>query len=228
MFFNEVVLKVEEAIKKLRTKFLESPYTFYTESDIHCYLYHLLYQKKVFKEPAKVLVRRKPILTIRLHKEYPTLGKFYKAPRKRVLIPHNKKEPYITIEGKTLQPSRGSYDMAIIDPDEKQDFKWQKTSIAIELALNEIHPSLWHLQNDYTKIAFDVDKVERGYILFFIRKADLSDYLIRKRLPQIRANLRTDYEQSLNPNVRILYLESPKTEEESEIHLPSEWNIETD
>lgn len=83
------------------------------------------------KEPIKVLVRGKPISTIRLHNEYPTLGKFYKPPRKRILVPEERS--YITIEGKKLQPSRGAYDLAIIDPNETRDFKWQKTSIAIEL-----------------------------------------------------------------------------------------------
>lgn len=78
-------------------------------------------------------------------------------------------------------------------------------------SLNELHPSLWHLQNDYTKITYNVDEVERGYILFFVRKADLSDYLVRKRLPQIRDKLKNVYKLRSNSKVRIRYLESPKT-----------------
>lgn len=219
------IIKVEQAIKMLRNKFLQSPFTFYTESDLHCYLYYLLYQGKLFKKPANVLVEGNIVSTIQLHKEYPTLGKFYKRPRKRILIPEEAK--YITIEEKRKQPSRGAYDIAIIDPDEKRDFKWQNTSIAIEFALNELDPSLWHLQNDYTKITYVEDKVERGYILFFIRKVNLSEYLIKRRLPQLRTKLKSMYQQKLDPKVRILYLESPKTEQESEIHLPSDWVIGT-
>jgi hypothetical protein len=225
MLSDKAVLNVERAIVTLRNKFLQSPYTFYSESDLHCYLYYLLYSERLFKEPVKVLVGGKPISTIRLHKEYPTLGKFYKPLNKKILVPEEKN--YITVGGKKFQPSRGAYDLAIIDPDETRDFKRQKTGIAIELALNELHPSLWHLQNDYTKITYNVDEVERGYILFFIRKTDLSDRLVRRRLPQLRAKLRYDYEGKLDPRIRILYLESPKTEQRSEIHLPPEWDVGT-
>jgi len=220
----EVVLKVECAINCLKNKFLESPYFFYTESDMHCYLYHLLYQESLLREPVNVAVGKEAHVaqTIRLHKEYPTLGKFYK--NAKILIPNENK--YVTIEGKQLQPSRGAYDIAILNPSEKRDFKYQKTSIAIELALNELHPSLWHVQNDYTKITYDMDKVERGYILFFVRKTDLSEHVIRKRLPHIRSELRRVYAEKLQSNVRILYLEAPKTEQDSEIHLPPEWQFE--
>jgi hypothetical protein len=161
------------------------------------------------------------IQTISLHKEYPTLGKFYKAGK--VLVPNESK--YVTVEGIKLQPSRGAYDLAIIDPDEKSDFRWQKTSIAIELALNEIHPSLWHLQNDYMKITYEKDRIDRGYILFFVRKGDLSPGIIRKRLPKIKSELKKDYARKLQSNVRILYVETPKTDKDSEIHLPANWKI---
>lgn len=218
----EIISRVEHAITCLKEKFLQSPYVFYTESDMHCYLYNLLYQEDFLWQPVNVKVEKKPqvVQTIRLHKEYPTLGKFYKTGK--MLIPNENK--YITIDGRKLQPSRGAYDLAIIDPDEKVDFKRQKTSIAIELALNELHPSLWHLRNDYSKITYAQDKVERGYILFFIRKTDLSERVIKKRLPSIKSKLRSNYAGKLHPNVRILYLEVPRTED-SEIHLPLEWTI---
>lgn len=219
----EVISIVENAIKHLENKFLESPYFFYTESDMHCYLYHQLFQERLLREAVNVAVGKEAHVaqTIRLHKEYPTLGKFYK--NEKLLVPNEDK--YVTIKGKKLQPSRGAYDLAILDHSEKRDFKYQKTSIAIELALNELHPSLWHIQNDYTKITYDVDKVERGYILFFVRKADLSEQVIKKRLPHIKSELRGVYADNLHPNVRILYLEAPKTDENSEIHLPAKWTI---
>lgn len=219
----EVISKIEDAIKYLKNKFLESPYFFYTESDMHCYLYHQLFQESYLREPVNVAVDKEArvVKTIRLHKEYPTLGKFYK--RGKILVSNESK--YVTVDGKRLQPSRGAYDLAIIDPDEKADFKFQKTSIAIEFALNELHPSLWHIQNDYTKITYDVDKVERGYILFFVRKADLSEKVIKKRLPHIKSELRRLYADTLHSNVRILYLEAPITDKDSEIYLPIRWAI---
>lgn len=221
MLSGEIVEKVEQAIKSLKNKFLQSPYAFYTESDMHCYLYSLLSQENFAQQPVSVRIgkRAQTVQTLRLHKEYPTLGKFYKTGKK--LVPSQDK--YVTVQDKRLQSSRGAYDLAIIDPDEV-DFKWQKTSIAIELALNELHPSLWHLHNDYTKITYDLDKVERGYILFFVRKTDLSPRVTETRLPQIKAQIRSDYAGKLHPNVRILYLEEPKGED-SEIHLPLEWVI---
>ena len=222
MLSDEVIEKVEYAIKCLRDKFLQSPYVFYTESDMHCYLYNLLFRENSLQQPVNVRIGKKAqvVQTVRLHKEYPTLGKFYKIGKKLVPCESN----YVTVGGKKLQPSRGAYDLAIINPDETRDFKWQKTNVAIELALNELHPSLWHLHNDYTKITYDADKVERGYILSFIRKTDLSKQVMSKRLPQIKSRLRSDYTGTLHPNVRILYLEAPKTED-SEIHLPLEWAI---
>ena len=222
MLLDETLLKVECAIKTLRDEFLRSPYAFYTESDMHCYLYYLLYQENHLRQPVNVKTRKQVVQTIRLHKEYPTLGKFYKR-EGRILVPDEGK--YVTIGSRKLQPSRGAYDLAVIDPDEATDLKWQKTSIAIELALNELHPSLWHLQNDYTKITYDVDNVERGYILFFIRKDDLSEEIVRSRLPHIKSELTKVYARKLDPRVRILYVEAPKTERDSEIHLPFEWRV---
>lgn len=157
----ETFAKVESAITTLRNKFLESPFTFYTESAMHCYLYHLLYQGETFKRQVKVTAGGTQVETILIQKEYPTLGKFYKHPKSRVLMPCE--DQYVEVDGKRLKPSRGAYDLAIIDPDEATDFKRQKTKMAIELALNEVHPSLWHLRDDYTKITYEKDKVFRGW-----------------------------------------------------------------
>jgi len=38
-----LVRQFERAIKSLVRLFLDHPYVFYTESDMHCYLYHRLY-----------------------------------------------------------------------------------------------------------------------------------------------------------------------------------------
>lgn len=58
MFFEEAVVKVEFAIRTLRNKFLKSPFSFYTESAIHCYLYYLLYQDEILKKKATVRIGR--------------------------------------------------------------------------------------------------------------------------------------------------------------------------
>jgi hypothetical protein len=179
----------------------------------------MLYQDSYFREPLEVRLNEKQVVqTIRLHREYPTLGKFYK--QGLLLVPNE--HDYVIVDEKKLQPSRGAYDLAVIEPSIEADFKHQKTTVAIELALNELDPMLWHLQNDYAKITYDVNKVERGYILFFVRKAGLSQEILNKRLPQIRLRIKEMFEGKLASNVRILYLESPKNDPESEILLPHE------
>lgn len=219
---TEVTFKVEAAIKSLKERFLQVPFSFYSETDMHCYLHNKLYQDNYFQEPLDVRLEEKQIVqTIRLHREYPTLGKFYK--KGLLLVPDENKE--VIVDGKRLQPSRGNYDLAVIEPSIEADFKHQRTTVAVELALNELDPTLWHLQNDYTKITYDINKVESGYILFFVRKAGLSQAILNKRIPQIRLRIKEMFEDKLASNVRILYLESPKTEPESEILLPHEWSI---
>jgi hypothetical protein len=219
---SESVSKVENAITLLKEKFLQTPFSFYSETDMHCFLHNVLYQDNYFNESLDARLDDKQLIqTIRLHREYPTLGKFYK--RGKLLIPV--KNNYINVDGKRMQPSRGAYDLAVIGPSIEADFKHQKTTVAIELALNEFDPTLWHLQNDYTKITYEVNKVERGFILFFVRKAGLSQEILNKRIPQIRLRIKEMFEGKLASNVRILYLESPKTEPESEILLPHEWSI---
>jgi len=219
---SESVSKVENAITLLKEKFLQTPFSFYSETDMHCFLHNVLYQDNYFNESLDARLDDKQLIqTIRLHREYPTLGKFYK--RGKLLIPV--KNNYINVDGKRMQPSRGAYDLAVIEPSIEADFKHQKTTVAIELALNEFDPTLWHLQNDYTKITYEVNKVERGFILFFVRKAGLSQEILNKRIPQIRLRIKEMFEGKLASNVRILYLESPKTEPESEILLPHEWSI---
>ena len=113
------VPRVECAIKCLKDKFLQSPYAFYTESGMHCYLYSLLYQERLLKEPMNVRVGRRGrsqvVQTVRLHKEYPTLGKFCKRVGKTLVPDEN---DYVTVDGRKKQPSRGAYDLAIVDPDE--------------------------------------------------------------------------------------------------------------
>jgi hypothetical protein len=218
----EVAFKVESAIKSLKEKFLQAPFSFYSETDMHCYLHNTLYQDSYFREPLDVRLNEKQIVqTIRLHREYPTLGKFYK--QGLLLVPDENN--YLNVGEKGLQPSRGAYDLAIIDPSIEANFKHQRTTVAIELALNELDPTLWHLENDYTKITYDFNKVERGYILFFVRKAGLSQEILNKRLPQIRLRIKEMFEGKLASNVRILYLESPKNDSDSEINLPNEWSV---
>jgi hypothetical protein len=67
------VPKFETAIKSLVQRFRNHPYAFYTETDMHCYLYHRLYSGGL----ANVLYRTvEGYDTILLHKEYPTAARY--------------------------------------------------------------------------------------------------------------------------------------------------------
>jgi len=64
--YSELKKLVSDGVRKTVNKFREQPYIFFTEMDIHSYLYHCLYSKKLE-------VRTKDgVPTTCLHLEYPT------------------------------------------------------------------------------------------------------------------------------------------------------------
>ena len=67
------------------------------------------------------------------------------------------------------------------------------------------------------KITHDKD-IERGYILSFVRKQELSKRM-EKHLPTLRQEIKRLYERKLDPRVRILHVEAP-AKSGSEIRLP--------
>jgi len=141
---------VENCIGKLLAKFKENPFFFYTESDMHCYLYHFLLQDE--KLQRKYLTKD-GMPMILLHRGYPTVGRYV---RKEGLLRASKKG------------RRGHFDLAILNPDsiDKYTLKTQKTLIAIEMALNEGEK---HFMNDYTKLNDERNRILYGYLLFFVR-----------------------------------------------------------
>lgn len=141
---------IEDCIENLLAKFRTNPFFFYTESDMHCYLYHLLLQDKRLQREYST---RNGMPTILLHREYPTVGKYVK-------------------EGGLLKPSqrgrRGHFDLAILNPNfvDKLGFRTQRALIAIEMALNEGEK---HFRNDYTKLNDERNGILHGYIVFLVR-----------------------------------------------------------
>ena len=210
---------VEQSISVFKDKFLESPFSFYTESDMHCYLYKEL--SFGFKEEHNVKIgnKDKTVQTTLLHNEYPTLSCYYKS-KAGVLIRYNKEKN----KKPNFRPTRGRFDLAIIDPDSPGNFKKKRTSIAIELSLNkdiDKDNKLIHLTNDYTKLTDEKNDVDQGYILHFIRTEELSKTL-QNRLPKLRKKIRK-FEQNLDQNVKLLYLEAHKSDPGKQIRLPNKW-----
>jgi len=149
-----LVLAFEKGLKSLVQRFRNHPYAFYTESDMHCYLYHRLYQP-IFNGLYKTKEGHDTIL---LHKEYPTIARYQRQSDKIL-----KNDP----NGRR----RGHFDICIWNPNEIEGNPHRKQSVlcAAELALNECGATSVHTVNDVIKLADSENLVKHGYLLFFMR-----------------------------------------------------------
>ena len=156
-------VRYEESISKTVDDFLESPYSYYSENDLHCQLYlnmcNLgLNQKCLVNTPLGLASS-----TI-LHKEYPTKGRYKR----------NNNGPSAKIE----TGSRGHFDLSLWDPEHSAKrlisspggIGEQRTIGAVELSLNEHHERFkWHALWDHMKLSDPANEIEKGVILFFVR-----------------------------------------------------------
>ena len=143
-----LVLKFEAAIKSLVRRFRTHPYAFYTETDMHCYLYHRPYSGGLENGLYRTVEGRDTIL---LHKEYPTVARYQRR------LDGTLEE---SLEGRR----RGAFDISIWDPRfiSEREHRKQKVLCAAELALNECAPGNPHTVNDATKLAGPTNEIERG------------------------------------------------------------------
>lgn len=141
---------IEVCIQKLVSKFRDAPDFFYSESDMQCYLYHILYENPVLQ---RTYPTRDGFEMGLLHNEYRTYGK------------------YMT-EQKLLKKSekgrRGHFDLVILDPDSvlREKLFRSKILFAVEMAFDNL--SWVHFENDFTKLTDPRNKVAYGYILWFL------------------------------------------------------------
>jgi len=149
---NKCASRVAFCLERLGRKFIRYPHLFYTESDMHCYLYYLLYAGRPFKGLIETMDGRRTIL---LHKELPTIGR-YTRDSQGLLIPSQK-------------GARGHFDIAIINSlhSKRYDLKHQKALIAIELGLDE---DIKHFKNDLVKLTDARNDVKQGFIAHFARE----------------------------------------------------------
>jgi len=150
---NEYTSRVAFCLERLCRKFIRHPHLFYTESDMHCYLYYLLYAGRPFKGLIETMDGRKTIL---LHKELPTIGR-YTRNSQGLLVPSEK--------GKR----RGHFDIAIINSlhSKVYDLKHQRALIAVELGLDE---NITHFKNDLVKLTDPRNDVKQGFVAHFARE----------------------------------------------------------
>ncbi len=195
-------LNFESGIKDLIEAFKSNPYSFYSENDLHCKLFHTLSLKGLNASCISKLGKSKVQSSI-LHKEYPTKGRYKR----------NNKGPSL----KKRRGKRGYFDICLWDPKltNKRQFKTsggkneQKTFTAVEMSLNEHHGTFeWHVYWDLLKLSDPVNEVENGYILFFVRdypykKTGFSENGFIDKLKEMFGE---------EKKVHIIYIEYVKTE----------------
>lgn len=151
---EEIVKCVDDSIKELKEKFLKNPVFFYTENDLHCFLFRLIYDK--IKENEEWL----PV-----HKEYPT---------RAIYIGETavKKENYRKESGRG---TRRHFDIVVFhDKCDISEFKHRnglnsdpcKPFIAIQIGLDA---SDNHLINNWKSLEEQINCVDNKYLLHFDR-----------------------------------------------------------
>ena len=189
----------ETAIKSLVMRFRDHPYVFYTETDMHCYLYHRLYAGGLSNSLYKT---QEGYDTILLHKEYPTVSRYQRG-----------------IDGTIAESEagrrRGAFDICVWDPAYIGEHKHreQKVLCAAELALNETRPGNPHTINDATKLAGIRNEIKYGYLLFFVR--DNPNY--ERNKDEVWSNL-----NDASTHVRVVFAMIDGTSKPKPIYL-GEW-----
>ena len=197
--FDWIFEEVSSAIRVLVKKFIEMPYFFYSEQDMHAYLYHKLISGKLGEFFVETHFGDKSVL---LHREYPTL-RIYPEPRRG---------------------RRGHFDLAIIDPKHASESHWRmqvkepaysrhRLKAAFEFGLNAIGTTrldLTHFRKDLERLTNAENKVERGYLLFFVRRQDyLPNSGLLPMIDYLPEKLGHEYEQNRGraSNLVVLYAE---------------------
>jgi len=167
---NEYTFRVASCLERLGRKFIRYPNLFYTESDMHCYLYYVLYAGRTFKGLIETMDGRRTIL---LHKELPTVGKYIRDSQ-GLLIPSQK-------------GARGHFDIAIINSlhSKGYDLKHQRALIAVELGLDE---NLTHFKNDLAKLTDPRNDVKQGFIAHFAREKTIPSEEYQEMKDLLEAN----------------------------------------
>jgi hypothetical protein len=150
----QLVAQFERAIRCLVRRFRNHPYAFYTETDMHCYLWHRLY-----RPPFNLLFKTSEGFdTLLLHKEFPTKARYRRQDDK-------------TLKNDLSARRRGHFDVSIWDPKyvSSRGHRKQQVLCAAELALNECGQNNVHTINDATKLADPQNELKHGSILYFVR-----------------------------------------------------------
>ena len=195
-----LIPQFERAIKSLVRRFRNHPYAFYTETDMHCYLYHRLYAGGTFNGLFRT---REGHDTILLHKEYPTIARYSKRDETLVKDPNARK--------------RGRFDICIWDPAYIGGLQHRKQRVlcAAELALNECGVKSVHTINDTTKLVDPTNEVQYGYLLYFVR----DNFQYQKNHDKIWKELR-----EASSSIRVVFAHVNGSEKPKPVYL-GRWRV---
>ncbi len=200
MTVKEWKAAIESKIRTLANHFVRRPLNYFTEPDIHSYLYLAFYRDKVFSAPVPTKDLREK--TILIHREYPT---FFRCDKKIPLVPSDKAR------------SRGHYDFVVLDPGfvksfpfsvvankdyhllpERFDRKPLIAAIEFKYIVREISRNmLREIEMDFQKLQCSIPYSHTAYALIFNRFGPIGE-----RLEEIHRMRRE------NPGVKTVYAEA--------------------
>lgn len=185
---------VETCVYDLAKTFFSTPFVFYTENDLHCYLYKLLSERLADARYGLYETLDKKLSNL-LHKEYPTKKRYSRKSLKE-----------------DLKGKRGHFDLCIWTPEEVRNRLFrsrnseeisneQQTLFAFELLLMEgtnkstLKHALDHTIWDMFKLKDN--EVKHGYILLFARNWSFREDFLKKI-----------EEQGIPSNTALIYIET--------------------
>ena len=193
--YDWVFEEIGAGVKALVDRFVEMPYFFYSEQDMHAYLYHRLISGRLGSLLIDTSFADRSIL---VHREYPTLHVYGRK--------------------------RGHFDLVVIDPIHASESHWRmqvrappyaghRLKAALEFSLNAIGTTkldLTHFKKDLRRLTDPENKVERGYLLFFVRRQDfLPSSGMLPLIDKLPGRLRTETEgnKGRSNNLVVVYAE---------------------
>ena len=195
--FGWIFEEARLAVNALIEKFAAEPFFFYSEQDMHAYLYHKLISRRLGKFLNSMSFGDKTVL---VHREYPTLAVY----------------PSRSGGGK-----RGRFDLAILHPAHIEESHWRmqfkkppysrhRPIVAFEFGLNTIETErLTHFRKDLERLTNPTNMVERGFLLFFVRR---EDYLpasgLLRVIGKMPETLQNEFNRERPQNVVIVYAET--------------------
>ena len=197
---DDLLLAVESHIRTLVNRFKGRAHNFFTESDIHSYLYLVFYRDKRFSKPYPTA--DPSVRTVLVHREYPTFFRFRRE---------------LPVEPAPAPAKRGHYDLVVLNPAFVSEHTFDTitnqdhTTISDEWAHKPllagiefkfprrslITQTLEGIEIDFQKLQCSSGWCDGLYMLIFNRH----ERMAAERWPELERMARE------NPDVKALYME---------------------